>query len=352
MTKRSKTQSPCIHWYHEKQAAWLYRAMAAAEPSSPLQRLFHTLAQHAEAQAAIWATEVASREGAPPVFKPNLRTRLVVRLVRWLGVKPLRPVLAAMKIRGLSAYSTTHLDGAHAMPASLAEVGRRHRKLSGGNLRAAVFGVNDGLLSNTSLILGMAGAEFDSGLLLTAGIAGLLAGALSMAAGEYLSMRSQREFYEYQIDLERAELALYPDQEAEEMAVIYAARGMAPSDARRAAGAMMKDAEKALDLLAREELGLNPDDLGSPLGAAALSFISFAIGAGIPLTPFLFHWKQGATLEAAIGLAGASLFLVGAVLSLFTGRGAIWGGFRMLLIGAAAGAITYAIGHLAGVKLD
>jgi len=207
-------------------------------------------------------------------------------------------------------------------------------------------------LSNTSLILGMAGAETETSLLLMAGIAGLLAGALSMAAGEYVSMRSQRELFEHQIDLERAELALYPEQEAEELAVIYAARGMSLPDARRATRQMMKEPEHALDLLAREELGLNPDDLGSPFGAALFSFLAFAVGASIPLIPFMFHLEPMESLKLTVALAGASLFGIGAVLSLFTGRSAIWGGSRMLLIGAAAGAATYAIGRWVGVKLE
>jgi vacuolar iron transporter family protein len=350
--KRRHTQSLRRHWYQEKQSAWLYRTVAAREPNRRLQRLFRILGRQAEAQAATWASQLTTEAGPPPVFRPSTRARILARLVRWFGVRPLRPALAAMKVRGLSAYSDGHLDTRHPMPVSPEDVGQRHRGLGGGNLRAAVFGANDGLLSNTSLILGMAGAETDSGMLLMAGIAGLLAGALSMAAGEYISMRSQRELYEHQIDLERAELALYPEQEAEELAVIYAARGMVLSDARRATRDMMKDPEQALDLLAREELGLNPNELGSPFGAAAFSFISFAIGASIPLAPFLFQFRPGESLKIAIALAGTSLFTVGAVLSLFTGRSALWGGLRMLLIGAAAGTITYAIGRGVGVQLD
>jgi VIT1/CCC1 family predicted Fe2+/Mn2+ transporter len=232
-------------------------------------------------------------------------------------------VLAAMKVRGLSVYSSA--APGHAMPTRIEQVGGRHRGIgSGGNLRAAVFGVNDGLVSNTSLIMGVAGAANEPGLILTSGVAGLLAGALSMAAGEYVSMRSQREMYEYQIGLEREELNEYPDEEAEELALIYHARGMDMDEARAVAGKMLKDPEHALNTLAREELGLNPDDLGSPWGAALFSFLAFT---------------------------GVALFVVGTTLSLFTGRGALWGGMRMLLIGGASGAATYAIGTLLGVSL-
>jgi VIT1/CCC1 family predicted Fe2+/Mn2+ transporter len=254
-----------------------------------------------------------------------------------------------MKVRGLSVYSSA--QPGHVMPTSVEQVGGRHRSAgSGGNLRAAVFGVNDGLISNTSLIMGIAGASSDPGLILTAGVAGLLAGALSMAAGEYVSMRSQREMYEYQIGLEREEFAEYPEEEAEELALIYHARGMDMDEARAVAHKMLKDPEHALDTLAREELGLNPDDLGSPWGAATFSFLSFTLGALIPLAPFLLKPGPHSVLYAA-ALAGMALFLVGTLLSLFTGRSALWGGGRMLLIGGVSGAATYAIGMLLGVSL-
>ncbi|UCE32321.1 MAG: VIT1/CCC1 transporter family protein, partial [Burkholderiales bacterium] len=228
-------------------------------------------------------------------------------------------------------------------------IGQRHRT-GGGNLRAAVFGINDGLVSNASLIMGMAGAAADSRTLLLAGVAGLLAGAFSMAAGEYVSVRSQREVFEYQIALERAELEEYPEAEAEELAIIYQAKGLARDEARRIAGTLIADPERALDTLAREELGLNPDELGSPWGAAIASFVAFGAGALIPLLPFLvldarlaFGWT--------VTLTALALFSVGAVLSLYTGRGAVVSGIRMLAIGAAAGLATYGIGALVGVAV-
>jgi VIT1/CCC1 family predicted Fe2+/Mn2+ transporter len=231
------------------------------------------------------------------------------------------------------------------------EVGGRHRGVgSGGNLRAAVFGVNDGLVSNTALIMGVAGAAAEPAMVLLTGIAGLLAGAFSMAAGEYISMRSQKEMYEYQIGLERDELDEYPEEEAEELALIYHARGMELPEARKVAAELMADPEHALDTLAREELGLNPDDLGSPWGAAISSFLAFGAGALVPLLPFILDLGPAAVAVSA-GLAGAGLFGVGAVLSLFTGRNAFWSGLRMLAIGGGAGAATYLIGGVLGVQL-
>jgi vacuolar iron transporter family protein len=213
-----------------------------------------------------------------------------------------------------------------------------------------VFGVNDGLVSNASLILGVAGAAPQPGMIMLSGVAGLLAGAFSMAAGEYISVRSQREMYEYQIGLERDELAEYPEEEATELALIYEARGIDKLEANRLAAAMVSDPKRGLDALAREELGLNPDELGSPWGAALSSFLSFALGASIPLLPFALQ-LEGA-LIAAISLSAVALFGVGSALSLFTGRQAFLGGVRMLLIGSAAGALTYSIGKALGVSLS
>jgi VIT1/CCC1 family predicted Fe2+/Mn2+ transporter len=259
-------------------------------------------------------------------------------------------MLAALKVRGLSAYDSRPATG-HAMPTSVAQVERRHKGYGGGNLRAAVFGVNDGLVSNTSLIMGVAGASAGAGAVVTAGVAGLLAGALSMAAGEYISMRSQREMFEYQIGLERDELGEYPQEEAEELALIYAARGMDLEEARRITRALVKNPEAALDALAREELGLNPDDLGSPWGAALFSFVAFAAGAVLPLVPFLLGLPLSRAIVVAAIVAGIALFGVGAALSLFTGRRATAGGLRMVLIGGGAGVVTWLIGSLLGAAI-
>jgi VIT1/CCC1 family predicted Fe2+/Mn2+ transporter len=261
----------------------------------------------------------------------------------------MRPALAAMKVRGLSVFSGPKISG-HAPPSAPQRVESHHRSAGGGSLRAAVFGVNDGLVSNTCLILGVAGSAASDAMILTSGIAGLLAGAFAMAAGEFISVRSQREMFEHQISLERAEIESYPEAEAEELALIYAARGVPIEDARSITRQLVKNKEQALDTLAREELGLNPDDLGSPFGAAISSFISFALGALLPLAPFALG-AGSSSLMIATGLAGVALFIVGAALSLFSGRNALFGGVRMLLIGGLAAVATYSIGLLFGVGL-
>ena len=334
-------------WREEMRSAYLYRVMAEAEAGTPRAELFRGLAIEAESQAQIWARQAGV---ASPAYAPDLRARMVASLVRRHGPRPLRAILVAMKVRGLSVYS--HAAPGHPVPTTLEDVGQRHRGVSGGgNLRAAVFGVNDGLVSNASLILGVAGASANNSIILLSGVAGLLAGAFSMAAGEYVSVRSQREMFEHQIGLERDELAQYPEEEAEELALIYAARGLTQEDARKLAKAIIADPAQALDTLAREELGLNPEELGSPWGAAIFSFLSFAAGALVPLLPFLALAGNRA-LPITVGLTALALFAVGAAISLFTGRSALRDGLRMLAIGAAAGGLTYAIGKLLGVSLS
>lgn len=341
-------------WYHEKESAWLYRQVAAAEADPAKSALFLKLAAAAEEQAARWQL-AAQRDAAGPVaarlFVPSLRARIVARLLSRFDPRSLRPVLAAMKLRGLSIYSAPPAVAGHAMPTSLAQVGARHRSALGGGLRAAVFGVDDGLVSNVSLVLGVAGAGAGSAYVLTAGVAGLLAGALSMAAGEYVSVRSQREMYEYQIALEREELAEYPQEEAEELALIYQARGVSLDQARQVSQALLANPEAALDVLAREELGLNPDDLGSPWQAASSSFVAFALGAAVPLIPFLCGFTGARATAAAVAITLVALFGVGLGLSLFTGRDALRSALRIVLIGGGAGAVSYLVGHAVGVAI-
>jgi len=335
-------------WKEEKRSVYLYRIVAETEAGTPRRALFLELAEAAERQAGLWAVEIVKADGSVPAdYHPDLRTRIVAVLVQRFGARAMRPVLAAAKVRGMSIYAKS---APHAMPQHLSDVGRSHKSTGGGNLRAAVFGMNDGLVSNASLIMGIAGASAEPGVIVLTGVAGLLAGAFSMAAGEYVSVRSQREMYEYQIGLERAELEEYPQEEAAELALIYEAKGISREEAKRLADTLIADPERAMDALTREELGLNPDELGSPWGAAFFSFCSFALGAAIPLAPFLLS-SGSSNLPVSIGFTALALFAVGATLSLFSGRGALKGGLRMLLIGAAAGGATYLIGKMIGVGL-
>jgi VIT1/CCC1 family predicted Fe2+/Mn2+ transporter len=339
---------PYESWQEEKQSAWLYRVVAECERGTPREALFNELAQAADDQAGIWLAAITQKGGPPPApFQPDLRARIVARLTRMFKPRAMRGVLAAMKVRGMALYTQ---NPPHPMPTRVDEIGKRHQNGAAGNaLRAGVFGINDGLVSNAALIYGVAGAAPEPSIIVLTGVAGLLAGAFSMASGEYVSVRSQREMFEYQIGLERDELDEYPQEEAAELALIYAAKGMDPAEARRLADTLMQDPERALDTLAREELGLNPDDLGSPWVAAVSSFSAFTAGAALPLLPFLFEMNRA--LTASIALTAVGLFAVGASMSLFTGRHAILSGLRMLGIGGAAGLATYFIGAWLGVTL-
>jgi len=339
-------------WKEEMRSAYLYKIIAKQEKAASRQKLFSQLAHEAESQAGIWAAE-AQKAGhqVPKTFLPDNRTKIVAWLIKCIGAPNIKPVLAAIKIRGLSAYPNKRVTGHHPVPTSVEEIGESHRGTSNsGGLRAAVFGVNDGLVSIACLVMGVAGAASTNSVILLTGVAGLLAGAFSMAAGEYISMRSQREMFEYQIGLERDELAQYPEEEARELALIYIARGMSEDGAKALAQHMIANPELGLDTLAREELGLNPDELGSPWIAAISSFVAFAVGGLIPMLPYLFAFEHA--LQIAITLTALALFSIGATLSLFTGRGALGGGLRMLLIGGSAGVLTYSIGNLLGANLS
>ncbi len=220
----------------------------------------------------------------------------------------------------------------------------------GGVLRAAILGVNDGLVSNFGLVMGVAGGTDDSGLVALAGVAGLLAGAISMGVGEYVSIRSQRDFFEYMIRREKAALETRPQKMVSDIASLYEERGLTPGEAEVVAQRLMTRPDMALETRIREEIGLNPEDLGSPWGAAFSSVAAFSIGAIVPVVPFLVAGGDGATVGSALA-AGGALALVGGGLAWMSGLSPIRGGLRMLLLGAAAAAITYGIGTAVGLSL-
>lgn len=339
-------------WLEEKRSAYLYAMIAQHETDVTKKHLFTELALAADKQALIWQQQLAkNQQPVPESYLPDLRTRLVGFLLGYFSIQQLRFILSAMKVRGMSVYDQGMISPAHSLAHRATNIEKRHKGLNtAGNLRAAVFGVNDGLVSNMSLLLGVVGGGFNHNTIILSGVAGLLAGACSMAAGEYISMKSQREFFEYQIALEKEELELYPAEEAEELALIYQARGLPREEAKKLANHITSDPERALNTLVREELGLNPHDLGSPWGAAFSSFISFAGGAFIPLLPFL--WANTTSTTYSILITAIALFSIGAILSLFTNRNAFLSGLRMLMIGAVAGCLTYFIGKLIGVSLS
>jgi VIT1/CCC1 family predicted Fe2+/Mn2+ transporter len=236
-----------------------------------------------------------------------------------------------------------------------ADIGPRpehhHRDIDSGRARAAVFGVSDGLVSNVSLILGVAGANPGAGFVRLAGLAGLIAGAVSMSAGEYISMKAQTELYERELDLERRELLRNPHVETVELAQIYQSRGVDPDRARELAQQMMADPDLALQTHAREELGIDPDKLGSPVGAAVSSFVAFAIGAILPLLPWFFGSGTAAVVGSIIlGLVASAV--VGTLLARFTGRSVLFSAGRQIAIAVFAAGITFLVGNLVGVGVS
>lgn len=223
-----------------------------------------------------------------------------------------------------------------------------HRNVTRGGYRAAVFGVSDGLVSNVAIILGFAGGTSGQGLVQLVGIAGLIGGAISMGAGEYLSMQAQRELLERELEMERREHTRNPQHEVEELAEIYESRGVDPDMAREMASNIMDDPEKALEVHAREEMGIDPNELGNPLFAAASSFISFALGAILPLLPWFFGGGNGAIVASVI-LGAVGAVMVGGVLALATSRSILRGALRHLLFVAVAAGVTFGIGSAVGV---
>jgi VIT1/CCC1 family predicted Fe2+/Mn2+ transporter len=229
-----------------------------------------------------------------------------------------------------------------------------HRADKSGSIRAAIFGVSDGLVSNTALVMGFAGASIagaiDNSTVLFAGLAGLLAGAFSMAAGEYVSMASQRDLFKREIALEASELKEKPEEEQREIELIYRAKGVPREEAAQLARRLMTNPDTALDTLVREELGLDPGDLGSAWKAAASSFIAFAIGASVVVIPYALL-SGVAALITAIVMAVAGLIIVGGLVGRFSGRGAFFSAGRQLLWGVGAAAVTYLVGSIVGVNV-
>lgn len=357
----------------EVDSAALYRAMAEAEQDPHLSKIYHRLAAVEEAHAEFWRKQLGGLGATSLVRRPGWRTRSLVWLARRFGPQFVLPTLSTLEQRdsgqydqqpeavagGLPAAERSHNRVVEAMASampggasgsSLARLEGRHR--SGGNaLRAAVLGANDGLVSNLSLVMGVAGAAEPGGTILLTGLAGLVAGACSMAMGEWLSMTSSRELSQQQIDIEADELKQRPEEEKEEMILIYQAKGLDEGSARALADKLMANKDSALDTLVREELGIDPNELGgSAWTAAGTSFGLFAAGAIFPVAPFF--WLGGtAALLVSLAASGVALLMIGAGTSLFTGRSVVFSGVRQLGIGFAAAAITYGIGRLVGVSL-
>jgi len=360
----------------ERDAILLYDALASIEKDPGRSAAFKRIAANERRHADIWARKLEERgaEVPPPPTRPRFRVAAIVFLARIFGTRAVTDLVTALEGDEEELYesqSSPEVASIAADEREHAEIWRRlkigatasadqqiaareawHRSGRSGTLRAVIFGVSDGLVSNLALVMGVAGAAgtagADASFIVLAGIAGLLAGAFSMAAGEYISMQSQRELFERQIALERAELEAMPEEEEAEMAALYRAKGFPPDEAAAIAARLFEDPERALEALIREELGLDPRELGSPIGAAVGSFISFAIGAAVPVLPYLVM-SGGSAFATSIILSLLALFGVGAGVSLLTGRGFLFSGFRQVAIGAGAALVTFAVGSAIGV---
>lgn len=356
----------------ELNGAYLYEALAHTEKDSRLAEVYRRMAAVERRHADEWVERLKSAGVAIPKFSPNWRSRTLAWAARRLGVAAVLPTVMGNERKdsqkyaalpgsaGMAADESSHNRLLSRMAATmkggmeggaLAQLEGRHRAGGGNALRAAVLGANDGLVSIFSLVMGVAGAELNNKIILVTGFAGLLAGAISMALGEWLSVQSSRELYKHQIGIEKAELATAPEEEAEELALIYEARGVPKEEAQRLAQHIISDPEAALESLAREELNVDPSELGGSAWEAALtSFLLFSLGAIIPIIPYTF--LSGITgIIVSMVFSAAGLFIVGASITLFTGRSVIYSGARQVLFGLAAAGVTFGIGRLIGVNI-
>jgi VIT1/CCC1 family predicted Fe2+/Mn2+ transporter len=358
----------------EVESAALYRTLARTEKNQDIAKVYCKLASVEEAHAEFWRARMSASGERIPNIRPGMRNRALRWLARKFGPQFVLPTINTLEQLDSGQYDEQPEAVAVGMPAmershariiealgtenpqglsggTLARIEGRHRGFGGNALRAAVLGANDGLCSNLSLVMGVAGAALNAHAILVTGIAGLLAGACSMAMGEWLSVNTARESYQRQIDVEANELKEVPDEEKEELALIYQAKGLPEEQAKALAERLFANKESALDTLVREELGIDPDELGgSPWVAGGTSFLLFASGAIFPVVPFFLAAGLAAVLTS-LAISGVVLFLVGAGTTLFTGRDFLFSGFRQLVIGYAAAGITFLIGYFVGVLL-
>jgi vacuolar iron transporter family protein len=373
----SSNDIPRFHANLQKEidGAALYYTLAEIERVPELADVYRSLAASEEKHASVWKSRLKDLGATRIPSRPSWRGMIMGFLARRFGAKFVLPTIASNETADSLAYDSqpeanTDLvrmsadEKSHArlmaavsghtggmVGSEVAQLEGRHRATGGNALRAAVLGANDGLVSVLSLTMGAAGANLPGHGVLITGIAGLLAGASSMALGEWLSVQSSRELYQNQIKIEAEEIEHAPQDEEEELALIYRAKGLPQERAHELAAHMVADKEHILDTLSREELGIDPKELGgSPWEAAITSFFLFSAGAIIPLFPYLFI--QGLTaIIISLCLGALALFLTGAAITLMTGKNLWVSGFRQVLIGLLAAALVFGVGKLIGVSV-
>ncbi len=371
MVDESAAKSYLAELNNELNGKTLYEALSKIESNPKLAEIYHRFADAEARHAVTWMQKLNDMKSPIPSFRPSWRTRLLIFLARRFGANFVLPSVQALEKSDSNKYESRKSEESSRLAADershsrllgqitgskggveggiLARVEGRHRSMGGNALRAAVLGANDGLVSNLSLVMGVAGAAFASTTIVLTGLAGLVAGGISMALGEWLSVNSSRELYQHQISIEKEELEKTPDEEEEELALIYESKGLSEGAARQLSRQMLDNRENALDTLAREELGIDPESLGgSAWQAAVTSFSLFTIGAIVPVIPFLILSGLEAVIASLVA-SSALLFGIGAVITLFTGRRVVISGGRQIAFGLAAAAITFGIGRLFGM---
>ncbi|AIF49034.1 VIT1/CCC1 transporter family protein [Dyella japonica] len=337
----------------ERDNAALYDRLSELAADERLRRAYRRIADGERANAAFWEGRLTQMGESVPPARIGARVKVLTWFAQRFGTEFVMPTVVRLEH---ADHLPTPVDRSghrdHFLePAAPATRSGRHRTQSGNTLRAAVLGANDGLVSNASLVMGMAGAASGDHAILLAGFAGLVAGACSMALGEWLSVNSSREFYQAQIAARAERLAVSPEDGALSLAGIYRDKGMEPKTADALAEQIAERPRTALDTLVREDLGIDPEELGgSAWGAAISSFCLFALGALFPVAPYLFL-KGGAAFSGSIVSAIAGLVLIGMGTALFTGRSMAFSIARQLAITVAAAGITYAVGHVLGIAL-
>ena len=357
----------------EIDGAALYRVLAETEKQPQMAEVYNKLAASEEKHAAAWEKKLTDLNVPLPPRKPTWRASTMIWLAKRFGPQFVLPTIASNEKADSRAYDGQTDTEAQAFAqdeksharlismasqssgglsgGSVAQLEGRHKAGGGNALRAAVLGANDGLVSILSLTMGVAGATNSRTDILIAGIAGVLAGAGSMALGEWLSVQSSRELYEHQIKIEAEEIAANPEEEQEELALIYQSKGLPEDRAKEMASHMMADQANILDTLAREELGIDPEELGgSAYEAAFTSFFLFAFGALFPMLPYFFLTGTTAIILSLI-VSAIGLFIIGGAITLMTGRSIWFSGTRQVLVGIAAAILTYGIGRLIGVSV-
>lgn len=358
----------------EIDTSFLYKSIANIQSDDNLNKVLLALAQIEDGHAAHMLATIREVEPNFQAPQPSKRAKIQLKLGKVFGYSSIISNLAGVekqfaintvkdKLQSgekLSGFEHNHLKIIEAVNNNsalnvsggfLSKFESRHKSVGGNALRAAVLGANDGLVSNMSLVMGVAGAAANNNTILLTGIAGLLAGAISMALGEWLSVQSSRELHLRQIELETVELEASPEEEKKELILLYQAKGMSEEEAKKLAEKAFETKESAIDTLITEELGIDKEELGGSAWEAAItSFLLFAIGAIIPLFPFFFLKGYHAVM-VSIGASVVGLFGIGASITLFTGKSVWFSGFRQILFGLAAAAVTYGIGTLIGVSL-